>query len=63
MLIANQAREIAELKEELSEYKEAMQKLHNMMVCIGGPLNDNVLSFDKEQLAFLFRLHNNMIYD
>lgn len=52
-LIADQAREIASLKEVVSEYEAGTSDIIRMLVCVGGPLNDNKLEFNPEQLKFI----------
>jgi hypothetical protein len=58
LLIAQQARKIAELKETVTRLKEAIDSVRNNLYCIGGPLNDNKLGYTKEQLAPFFRIAN-----
>jgi hypothetical protein len=53
-LIAQQAREIAELKEQVTAYKDAADRIHLMLICIGGPLNDNKLGYTREQLKLFY---------
>jgi hypothetical protein len=49
-LIAAQAMEIAELRETVKDRDERLRQIHLTCVCIGGPLNDNVLGYTREQL-------------
>lgn len=55
-LIAKQALRIAELEESLQDRDERLGRIHLMLVCIGGPLNDNVLRFNPEQRQLLHRI-------
>ena len=55
-VIAKQARTIANLEESLTSLREAVEDVKMMMVCIGGPLNDNVLEFTSDQRKLIFRM-------
>lgn len=57
-LIAQQAREIAELKERLSRRDEDARRIYAELYCIGGPLNDNKLGYTKEQIEPFRRIAN-----
>lgn len=57
-LTAQQALEIANLKAELEICKACMREITMILCCIGGPLNDNVLGYSKEQLGPLHRINN-----
>lgn len=48
-LIAQQARRIAELEEELALRNEAEKKVYAEIYGIGGPLNDNRLEYSGAQ--------------
>lgn len=48
-LIARQAKTIEELRDEVADLKERIRKATLRMICIGGPLNDNVLGFNQAQ--------------
>ena len=50
-LIANQVVKIANLTVELDELEKALKDIILTMVCIGGPLNDNVLGYTTKQLT------------
>jgi len=56
-LIAQQARRIAELEEELALRNEAEKKIHMEIYGIGGPLNDNRLEYSKAQMVPFARIH------
>lgn len=55
-LIAAQAEEIFALNEICNKHVENSRKILNMLVCIGGPLNDNKHKYNKEQLAIFVRI-------
>ncbi|WP_323004391.1 hypothetical protein [Denitromonas sp.] len=56
-LIAQQARRIAELEEELSLRNEAEKKIHMEIYGCGGPQNDNVLGYTRDQMVPFARIH------
>ena len=55
-LIAQQAMEIANLKEAVNLYKENNRKIHMMIYGIGGPLNDSKIAYNKEQKQIFFHI-------
>ena len=57
-LIADQAKQIYFLKNKVEDYEQALKAIKNVTVCIGGPLNDNVLGYSKEQLGPFSRILN-----
>lgn len=48
--------EMNEYKETATEAVETIMCIKNMLVSIGGPLNDNSLRFNKDQLKFLSKI-------
>lgn len=48
-LITKQQLQIEEYKSLLEENSEIIQLLKNQFYCIGAPLNDNILQFNKAQ--------------
>jgi len=48
-LISQQALQIATLEERIKEYDSITKKIHNIIYCIGGPLNDNKLMYTQDQ--------------
>jgi len=56
-IIAEQAVEIIKLKRVEVELRAALHSIHVRLACIGGPLNNNRLKFNKEQLALLDELN------
>lgn len=55
-LIAKQALRIAELEERLNDTDGRLSQIHQMLVGIGGPLNDNILGFDQPQRRLLHKI-------
>ena len=50
-LIVSQALEIEELRKWKETNIEMKEKVHGIIYCIGGPLNDNILMFSHKQLG------------
>jgi hypothetical protein len=57
-LIAKQALRIADLEERLNECDSRLDSIHKLLVCIGGPLNDNFLQFNVQQLRLLRQINS-----
>lgn len=55
-VIARQAKRIEEMRDRLKAANEAAGKIHMQIYGCGGPLNDNVDGFDKEQMKVFFRI-------
>lgn len=55
-LIARQAKQIEELRDEVAWLRAGIREARSIMVCIGGPLNDSRLSFTREQLQIFQRI-------
>lgn len=55
-LIASQAKKIFELEAECLAMRKALDRIHLLCVCIGGPLNDNRHGYTKEQLGIFFEI-------
>lgn len=55
-LIARQAKQIEELRDENAELKKRVEKAIMHIYCIGGPLNDNKLGYSKPQMLTFFRI-------
>jgi len=49
-----------ELKVLQSDRVKARQSI-SRLTCIGGPLNDNCLQFNDEQVRYLYRLYNEIM--
>jgi len=50
-LIVTQALKIEEAEIALKSYKASHRSIYNIIYCIGGPLNDNILMFNKKQMC------------
>jgi len=50
-LIARQAMQIEELRDDLSNLKTNIDNALSHLYCVGGPLNDNKLEFNQKQQA------------
>lgn len=55
-LIARQAKQIEEFREELADLKERVRRARSHIYCIGGPLNDNKLEYSSKQLMPFARI-------
>lgn len=55
-LIARQAKQIEELRDEVADLKERARKARLHIYCIGGPLNDNKLGYSKPQMVTFARI-------
>lgn len=49
LIISRQAKEIYALSDRVKELEDRIHDAKLHMICIGGPLNDNKLQFNKEQ--------------
>lgn len=52
--LENYVRENFRLKKQLAELKETLESIRGKIICIGGPLNDNIRKYNKEQLMIFF---------
>lgn len=59
--IALLARRNLKLEEKLEELKRRIDSVNVGFVAIGGPLNDNKLQFDREQLNFIHNAHMKLL--
>lgn len=59
-LITKQQLEIEDLKVKLSELQEAIKAASAHFTCIGGPLNDNFLEFDKRQIGLIYKANQEL---
>lgn len=55
-LIARLAKKNAELEIKVCELQSMIDRALGQIYCIGGPLNDNRLGYNKEQLAEWWRV-------
>lgn len=47
-----------EMKKEIQNMKKSFSEIEGIMYCIGGPLNDNILNYDKKQLETFWNISN-----
>lgn len=57
-LIARQAKQIEELRDEVSRLKEGAATARMQIYGCGGPLNDNVLGYSRAQMMPFQRIAN-----
>ncbi len=57
-VIAILTKQVLELRTEVNDLLENMQRIFLRLICIGGPFNDNKHKFTKEQLAYLHPILN-----
>ncbi len=55
-LIVRQQLQIEEYKQMLQENSEIIKTIKGRFYNIGHPLNDNILEFNKEQMAWCFKV-------
>lgn len=55
-LCAQQALQIANLTARVKAMNEAMRKIHMVIYCVGGPLNDNKLGYSRQQMEPFSRI-------
>lgn len=55
-LIARQAMQLEELRDEVADLKARMRAAWSHIYCIGGPLNDNKLGYSRPQMETFFRI-------
>jgi len=55
-VIARQAKQIMELQDRISWFKNSEKEVYGIIYGIGGPLNDNKLGFNKEQMAVFLQI-------
>ena len=55
-LIARQAKQIEELRDEVVDLRRRADKARSHIYCIGGPLNDNRLGYSKPQMVTFSRI-------
>lgn len=61
-VIAKQATELIELKARLEAIKNMAASMKLRLVCIGGPLNDNIGEYTRDQLQIFIRLLEGIEY-
>lgn len=50
-LIALQAKQIEELRDEVADLRGRVKRARMHIYCIGGPLNDNRLGYSRSQMV------------
>ena len=55
-LIARQAKQIEELRDEVTDLKSRITLVRSHIYCIGGPLNDNKLEYSRAQMVTFQRI-------
>ncbi len=55
-LIARQAKQLEELRDEVADLKERARRARLHIYCIGGPLNDNKLGYSNQQMVTFARI-------
>lgn len=50
-LITKQQLEIESYKQIIADHIETFNSIYKQLTCIGGPLNDNVLGYTKQQIT------------
>ena len=60
VVIARQARQIESQKEYIEKLESAIKEAMVLMVCVGGPLNDNKKSYSSTQLVDFWKIHNTL---
>lgn len=59
-LILKQALRISQLEDSDKFYKNAHNSIYNIIYCIGGPLNDNILGFNKNQMGVFAEIYSHL---
>jgi len=62
IIIAEQAKALFKAERRVEELEDSMRQIRLKLICIGGPLNDNVLGYSNEQLR-IFRAISNIIHE
>ena len=55
-LIARQAKQLEELRDEVADLKERARRARMHIYCIGGPLIDNKLGYTRAQMVTFARI-------
>ncbi len=58
MVIAAQARKIARLEADVLRTTGILKAVKMQLVRVGGPLNDNQLRYNKDQLVLFFKIQD-----
>ncbi|MEE9214851.1 MAG: hypothetical protein V3U54_08675 [Thermodesulfobacteriota bacterium] len=54
--MANIYKENYEMRKEIQKMSKAFSDIESIIYCIGGPLNDNVLRYNKKQLKTFWEI-------
>jgi len=57
-VIANQAKDIYKMYNRVKELEDALKNINRSLICIGGPLNDNVKNYSADQLKLFFKIND-----
>jgi len=57
-LVAKQQLEIENQKQRILALEGSLSMIHILMICVGGPLNDNFLKYSKEQSVIFHRMED-----
>ena len=60
VVIGRQAKQIELQKEYIEKLESAIKDSLSLMVCVGGPLNDNKKSYSSTQLVDFWKIHNTL---
>lgn len=60
-LVTKQQLQIEDLEKELEYTNGILEQAARMFICIGAPLNDNILEFNNQQLTWANEVHNIII--
>ena len=54
-IIAELVVEKVNMAAELTEARSVLREIKHSCYCIGGPLNDNILNFNKDQMEWVYK--------
>jgi len=55
-LIADQAKQLWAANKRIKSMENSLHDIKKLLICIGGPLNDNVLQYSDKQLDLFFKI-------
>ncbi len=55
-LIAKQQMRIEKMRRTIRRHNQAKEKIHGLIFCIGGPLNDNCDQYTPKQAQIFFEI-------
>jgi len=56
-------KEYYELRKKNKRLQSVIRDVNRWLYCMGGPLNDNILNFNKEQVKYCFQLRDIIMGD